>query len=86
MIVGALCESRTFPLFRVPSKTKYKAQYYVDYVLRPLIEDHLVPYFGKDINQVTVHHDKASAHTAKLTTKFLDDITNLLTVDESVVD
>lgn len=71
MIVGAMTEERTFPLIRVPSKTKCNAHYYVDFVLRPLIEKHLKPYFGDDLNQVTIHHDKATSHTAKYTTDFL---------------
>ena len=74
MIVGAMCQSRTFPLMKVPKKVKYKSQFYVDHVLRPLIEDHLVPHFGSDINKVTIHHDKATSHTSGFTTKFLEEM------------
>lgn len=71
MIVGAMCETKTFPLIKVPKNTKINAQYYVEYVLEPLIEEHLKPYFKDDINKVVLHHDKASSHTARVTTDFL---------------
>lgn len=74
MIVGAMTEERTFPLMKVPDKVKCNAQFYVDYVLRPLIEDHLKPFFGDDLGKVTIHHDKATAHTAKFTTSFLSEM------------
>lgn len=74
MVVGAMCEKRTFPLIKVPMKTKVTATYYQDYVLRPLIEQHLVPFFGEDINKVTIHHDKASSHVAHTTTHFLEEM------------
>lgn len=74
MIVGAMCESRTFPLFKVPGKVKINSKYYVDYVLKPLITDHLVPYFGENINRVVIHHDKAPSHVSNFTTKFLIDM------------
>lgn len=74
MIVGAMCEKRTFPLIIVPKKTKMNAELYVKLVLQPLIEKHLVPYYGEDINKVVIHHDKATSHVAQKTADFFQDM------------
>lgn len=74
MIIGAMCEDRTFPLIQAPYKVKCNAEFYVDYVLRPLIEIHLKSHFGSDLDKVTIHHDKATSHTADHTTNFLNEM------------
>ena len=71
MIVAAMCESRTFPLIKVPENVKVDAQFYSEFVLQPLIELYLVPHFGKEIEKVTIHHDQARSHTARMTTDFM---------------
>lgn len=72
MIVGSMCCDKVFPLFRVPSSVTVDAKYFVDYVLHPLIHDFLVPHYKEDINKVTIHFDKATSHTAKLSSRYLE--------------
>lgn len=74
MVVGIITGKGTLPLIRVPSATKINSQYYVDYVLRPLFTEHLPRLYGEDINKVFFHHDKASSHTADLTTTYLEEV------------
>ena len=61
----------TVPLFRVPSNVKINAQYYVDYVLKPLFTVHLPRLYPNEMDKVYFHQDKASSHTANLTTEYL---------------
>ena len=74
MVVGIITGKGTAPLIRVPSATNINAQYYVDYVLRPLFTKHLPRLYGKDINKVFFYHNKASSHTADLTEDFLEEM------------
>ena len=67
MVVGILTGKGTVPLIKVPSATKINSQFYVDYVLRPLFTEHLPRLYGKYINKVFFHHDKATSHTSELT-------------------
>lgn len=78
MVVGIITGKGTLPLIRVPSATKINSQYYVDYVLRPLFTEHLPRLYGKDIKKVFFHHDKATSHTADLTTAFLKEMKSKL--------
>ena len=71
MVIEVMTGRGTVPLFRVPPKVKINSQYYVDYVLKPLFQDHLPRLYGKDINKVFFHHDKASSHTADHTMDYL---------------
>jgi transposase len=72
MVVGVITGKRTLPLMRVPSNTKINAQYYVDYVLKPLFTEYLPRLYRKEMNKVFFHHDKCTSHTAKITTEFLE--------------
>lgn len=74
MVVGILTGRGTVPLMKVPSATKINAKYYVDYVLRPLFTEHLPRLYGKEINKVFMHHDKATSHTANFTTAYLNEV------------
>lgn len=74
MLVGIITGRGTLPLIKVPSNVKINAQYYVDYVLKPLFEDHLPRLYKKEINKVFFHHDKATSHTAGITTAYLEQL------------
>lgn len=52
MIVDAMCQSRTFPLIKVPGRVTVDANYYVNYVLDPLVRNHLVPHFGQNVKKL----------------------------------
>lgn len=72
MVIGVITGRGTVPLFRVPPKVKINAEYYVEYVLKPLFRDHLPRLYPNDMHNVFFHHDKASSHTADLTTAYLE--------------
>ena len=72
MVIGVITGRGILPLYRVPSNVKICAQYYVNYVLKPLFEEHLPRLYGEDMKKVFFHHDKATSHTADLTTKYLE--------------
>jgi len=67
MVVGIITGRGTVPLIRVPSKVKINAEYYVDYVLKPLFAEHLPRLYRNDINKVFFYHEKAPSHTSKVT-------------------
>ena len=71
MVVGIITGRGTVPLFRVPSNVKINAQYYVNYVLKPLFTVHLPRLYPNEMDKVYFHHDKASSHTDNLTTEYL---------------
>ena len=71
MVVGIITGRGTVPLIRVPSKVKINAEYYVDYVLKPLFADHLPRLNRNDINKVFFHHDKMPSHFSKVTMAYL---------------
>ena len=74
MVVGVITGKGTVPLFKVPSNVKINAHYYVEYVLKPILTIHLPRLYGKDMDKVFFHHDKASSHTANLTIAFLEEM------------
>ena len=74
MVVGIITGRGTVPLFRVPSKVKINAEYYIEYVLKPLFNVHLPSLYPGEMDKVFFHHDKATSHTAKKTTKYLEEV------------
>ena len=72
MIIGIITGRGTIPLFRVPTEVKINAQYYVDYVLKPLFTEYLPRLYPTDMDKVFFHHDKASSHTANYTNEYLE--------------
>ena len=67
MVVGIIIGRGIVPLIRVPSKVNINAEYYVDYVLKPLFAEHLPCLYRNDINPMFFHHEKAPSHTSKVT-------------------
>ena len=78
MVVGILTDKGTIPLIRVPSEVKINAQFYVDYVLKPLFTEHLPKLYRNEMDKVFFHHDKASSHTSHLTTRYLEKMKRVL--------
>ena len=72
MVIGIITGRGKLPLLRVPSKVKINAQYYVDYVLKPLFEKYLPSLYPKDMSKIFFHHDKATSHTAAKTQAYLE--------------
>lgn len=67
MVVGAMSGRGTLPLIRVPKNVKINSKFYIDNVLKPLVEIHIPSLYGNETSRVIIHHDKASSHTSKLT-------------------
>jgi hypothetical protein len=74
MIVGAISGRGVLPLIKVPPKAKVNADYYISYVLKPLLEIELPKLYPNDLHKVFLHHDKASSHTAIKTQEYLEDL------------
>ena len=74
MVVGALTGPGVLPLIRFPQKVKINSQYYIDDVLKPLLEVHLPKLYPGELNKVFVHHDAASSHTSRKTAQYAQDL------------
>jgi hypothetical protein len=74
MIVGVLSGRGPLPLFRVPAKVKINAEFYINNVLKPLIETHLPKLYPQEMHKLFIHHDKASSHTAAKTIQYMEEV------------
>ena len=74
MVVAAMTSRGPLQARCVPIKTKVNALYYIDNVLRPIIEKELPTLFPDDMNKIFIHHDKATSHTANQTMAFLKEM------------
>ncbi|OXA48359.1 Mariner Mos1 transposase [Folsomia candida] len=74
MVVAAMTGREVIPLFQVPKKVKVNADWYIDKVLRPLVNIHLPRIYGHELHKVVIHHDKASSHTSHKTAIYAADI------------
>lgn len=74
MVVGAMTGRGVVPLVKVPGKVKINAHYYIEKVLRPLLEGPVAALYPGETEKIFVHHDKASSHTAKKTTAYAEDL------------
>ena len=71
MVVAALTSRSVLPLIRVPKNVKINAEYYVNNVLRLLLENELPKLYPNDLHKVFVHHDLARS---KFTRDYAKDI------------
>jgi len=75
MIVGALTGRGPLPLIKVPEGVKVNSQFYIDHVLKPLLEGpELRLLYGNELHKIFVHHDLATSHTSHLTTAYAEDL------------
>ena len=74
MVVGAISGRGSIPLTRVHNKVKVSAYYYISQVLRPMTETHLPRLYPGELHKVTIHHDKASSHTALKTQRYCEEV------------
>ncbi|CAG7821911.1 unnamed protein product [Allacma fusca] len=77
MVAGAMSGVGVLLLIRVPPKVKFNAQYYMDQVLRPLLEDGIAQLYGEDSANVFVHHNAARFDTARLTEQYAKDLQDM---------
>ena len=61
MVFAAMTGRGVLPLIRLPSKVKINAKYYIEKVLKPLLETELPKLYPNDLHRVLVHHDLAPA-------------------------
>ena len=62
------------PLIRIPKNTKISADTYIEYVLKPIVNIHLLKLYPNEMHKIFWHHNKATAHTAENTQQYLRDI------------
>ena len=72
MIVAALTGRGTLQIIKAPKYTKINSQFCVSNVLKPLFEKYLPKLYKNEIHKIFFHHDKATSHTSKYTTEYLD--------------
>jgi predicted acetyltransferase len=73
-VVAAVSGRGVLPLIKVPSKVKINAEFYVDCVLRPILENHVPRLYSGEIQKVFFPHDKATSHTSSKTHDYLIDL------------
>ena len=57
----------------VQGKAKVNADYFIQHILKPIVEKDIPQLYGNDSRKVIVHMDSAPAHTAKKTYQWLDE-------------
>ena len=73
MVVGVLSGRGTVSLFRVPPKVKINSVYYIDNVLKPLVETYLPQLYPGELHKVWIHYDMATSHFSKETAKYMEE-------------
>ncbi|UYV71857.1 IKK1 [Cordylochernes scorpioides] len=77
MVVGVMTGRGVLPLIKVPSKVKVNSEFYIECVLKPVIEQ-LKDLYPGEMDKVLLHHDKASSHTSNKTQQFLQEMKDTL--------
>jgi len=72
MLVAGYSYNGKLTLHKVDPKTKVNAAYYQANVLKPIIERDIPALYGGEANQVWIHQDKASSHTAASTRLYME--------------
>ncbi|UYV67875.1 K02A2.6-like [Cordylochernes scorpioides] len=80
MVVGVMTGRGVLPLIKVPSKVKVKSEFYIECVLKPVIEQ-LKDLYPGEMDKVFLHHDKASSHTSNKTQQFLQEMKDTLGIN-----
>jgi len=73
MVVAGMTGRGVLPLLKIPGNSKVSAENYVKFILKPYFNIYLPALYPQDMNRILFHHDKASSHTANLTTEFLEE-------------
>ena len=75
MVVAGYCYQGKLPLIKVDPKTKINSLYYQKDVLEPIFRREIPRLYGDDSKNVWFHQDKASSHTSRSTSSFLEELT-----------
>jgi hypothetical protein len=81
MINGAAFGRGILPLIKVPSNVKINVDYYIKYVLKPLLEYEVLKRYLGELDKVFFHHVKASFHYAEKTMEYLKDVNEKLCIN-----
>ena len=81
MVVGCFTGKGTLPMIKVHKNVKVSGPYYVEYVLKPLLEKHLKSLYPNEYHKIFLHHDKATSHTCKFTQEYLKDLQHRTAMD-----
>ncbi|GFV41627.1 hypothetical protein TNCV_3627781 [Trichonephila clavipes] len=65
MIVGRFSNNGKLKIKKVSSKVKINSLCYQRNILEPIFEKEITALYGKNIDEVDLHMDKASSHTSK---------------------
>ena len=71
MALGVITGRGVLPLKFIPPKVKINSDYYIEDVLKPLVDQWLPKLYPEELQRVFVHHDAAPAHVNKKTTEFM---------------
>jgi hypothetical protein len=74
MMVGAKSGRGPHSLFKVPVKTKVKAQWDIGNVLMLIYQIHISRFYGSESSKFILHHDKKTSHTAKKTVQYAKEV------------
>src|SRR5207244_12222551 len=78
MVVGAMTGRGVVPLIRVPPKVKINSEFYIEKVLKPLLEDSVAKLYPGETHKIFIHHDKASSHTSRFPAQYAADLKSRL--------
>lgn len=71
MVVAGYCYQGKLTLRKVEKNAKVNAAYYQENILDPLYLQDIPALYGEDVQNVWLHQDKASSHTAKSTVAYM---------------
>lgn len=72
MIVAGFSYNGKLKIRRVEKNVKINSSYYQEKVLRPIFTEEIPLLYPNDFQRVKLHQDKATSHTSKTTTAFLE--------------
>jgi len=74
MVVAGFSYKGKLAIRKVPPNVKINSQFYQREVLDPIFHHDIPSFYGEDLGNVFLHQDKASSHTSRSTTAYLDNL------------
>jgi hypothetical protein len=65
MYVAGICMCGKTSMYFVPEKSKMNAEFFIKFILTPMIEKNIPRIYGHEKDKVILHFDSASSHVAK---------------------
>ena len=73
MVAMGICWRGKLWIYIVPEKAKVNADFFVKFILKPMVKKDIPALYGKHPKNVVFHVDSAPAHTAKKTVQWLQE-------------